>query len=440
MTKLKRYPEYKASGIEWIGDVPSGWEVKPFFAHAQERKAKNTGMIENNLLSLSYGNIVRRDIESNMGLLPESFETYQIVEPDDTVFRLTDLQNDQRSLRTGFVRERGIITSAYTACYFKGISPKYINRLMHAYDLLKVFYGMGGGLRQSLKYSDLRRIPLILPPPPEQQAIADFLDRETAHIDAVITKKTRLIELLKEKRQATITHTVIKGLDPQSKLKNSGIEWIGAIPEGWEVKPFRYFSLFRRGLPITKEDLHDTGIPTLNYGEIHSKYPFEVSPEKHFLKGVQQDFLKTHKMSLLKHGDFVFADTSEDLEGSGNFSYFNSTCMAFAGYHTIIVSLDFDSHERFFAYLFDSQFFRKQIVDKVRGIKVFSITQEILKSTSLLVPSLPEQQAIADYLDKQCAAIDAIITKTQRSIELLKEKRQTLITAAVTGQIDVRSW
>ncbi len=158
-------------------------------AVAAERCETNVGMVESNLLSLSYGRVVEKDITSNDGLLPESFETYQIVSPGDTVFRLTDLQNDQRSLRSGFVRKKGIITSAYVAVQPTAIDPSYFSWLMRAYDVAKAFYSMGGGLRQSMKFSDLKRLPTLLPPLSEQLSISAFIDRETSKIDALIVEQ-----------------------------------------------------------------------------------------------------------------------------------------------------------------------------------------------------------------------------------------------------------
>ena len=156
----KPYPHYKATDIPWIGSLPVDWTTKPLFAVMRAARRSNAGMIEDNLLSLSYGRVVRRDIDSLDGLLPDSFETYQIVEPNDIVFRFTDLQNDQRSLRSARVTERGIITSAYTAATPVGIDQRYAAYLMRAYDTSKVFYGLGGGVRQSLNFADVRRSPL----------------------------------------------------------------------------------------------------------------------------------------------------------------------------------------------------------------------------------------------------------------------------------------
>jgi type I restriction enzyme S subunit len=219
----------KDSGVDWLGEVPEGWEVAPLFSVASERSESNKGMTEDNLLSLSYGRIVTKDINTTNGLLPESFETYQIVYPGDTVFRLTDLQNDKRSLRTGLVREKGIITSAYAATIPEKIDHVYFNNLLHSYDIQKVFYAMGGGMRQSLKFSDIKRLPIVLPKEEEQKKISTFIDRETTRIDTLIQKKTRSIELLKERRTALITAAVTGKIDVRGDCTNMSAEEMAAI-------------------------------------------------------------------------------------------------------------------------------------------------------------------------------------------------------------------
>jgi type I restriction enzyme, S subunit len=200
-----RYERYKDSGVEWLGEVPEHWGLQPLYSLGGEREDSNVGLIEDNLLSLSYGRIVQKDITTNDGLLPESFETYQIVHPGDIIFRLTDLQNDKRSLRTAIVPERGIITFAYTSFEPRSIIPSYLNYLLRDYDLRKIFYSMGGGVRQSMKFDDIKRLPTVVPPKAEQLAIASFLDIETLKIDSLVEEQRRLIELLKESvRQSSL--------------------------------------------------------------------------------------------------------------------------------------------------------------------------------------------------------------------------------------------
>jgi type I restriction enzyme S subunit len=215
-------------------------------------------------------------------------------------------------------------------------------------------------------------------------------------------------------------------------MKPSGIEWMEDIPAEWNVKRLGFLFTFGKGLSITKEDLQDEGIPCVNYGEIHSKYGFEVNPAVNHLRCVSEKYLRTDKKSLLKYGDFLFADTSEDLEGSGNFTYLNSNDKAFAGYHTIILRLREEIDRRYVAYLFDSIFFRTQIRNKVWGIKVYSITQPVLKNAKIILPPPKEQQAIAAFLDAQCAKIDGIIAEMEQQIAILKQYKTSLITEAVT--------
>ena len=203
----------KDSGVEWIGQVPEHWEVKPFFALVTELNRKNVGLVETNILSLSYGNIIQKPETRNMGLTPESYETYQIVESGEIVFRFTDLQNDKRSLRSAQVTQRGIITSAYMAVKPQSIDSTYFAWLMRSYDLCKVFYAMGGGLRQSLKFEDVRRLPVLIPPVDEQSAITNTINAGTARIDALVEKTEQSITLLKERRAAFITAAVTGQID-----------------------------------------------------------------------------------------------------------------------------------------------------------------------------------------------------------------------------------
>lgn len=216
------------------------------------------------------------------------------------------------------------------------------------------------------------------------------------------------------------------------EYKNTDIKFLKNIPTHWVTSKVRYISSFGRGLSITKADLQDSGVPCVSYGEVHSMFGFEVDPKRHILKCVNEEYLKTSSYALLSKGDFVFADTSEDIDGSGNFTQLISDERVFAGYHTVIVRPNLKNHYRFIAYLFDSAEFRIQIQDAVKGVKVFSITQAILKSADVWFPSYEEQQKIANFLDHEIAKIDTLIAKQEKLIELLQEKRQAVIAHAVT--------
>jgi type I restriction enzyme, S subunit len=284
-----RYDNYRDSGVEWLGEVPGHWGVVPLFAIAKECDRPNFGMIENNLLSLSYGKIIRKNIDDNDGLLPASFETYQIAEPNEIVWRLTDLQNDQRSLRTAITTERGIITSAYLLTRIEGAIPVYFAHLLRGYDQRKIFYSMGGGLRQGMKFSDVKRMPIPLPTPEEQTAIAEFLDRETGKIDGLIEEQRRLVVLLKEKRQAVISHAVTKGLNPTAPLKPSGIEWLGDVPAHWGVVRVKFIAekISKGTTPTTENsDFALDGIrflkaENIQNNEVNSVPEFFISEQTH---------------------------------------------------------------------------------------------------------------------------------------------------------------
>ena len=216
------------------------------------------------------------------------------------------------------------------------------------------------------------------------------------------------------------------------KYKQSGEEWLGEVPEEWEVKPLRSVFKFSKGLTITKEDLRDEGVCCVNYGEIHSKYGFRLNPEIHPLRCVDSEYRSSNPEALIRDGDFVFADTSEDLEGSGNFTHLQSEDPIFAGYHTIIGRPRKDISSLLLAYQIHSSAFRSQIQRQVKGVKVFSISQSILKAAKCLLPPLPEQTAIAEFLDRETGKIDELVAEQRRLMELLKEKRQAVISHAVT--------
>ena len=195
----------KDSGIEWVGEVPAAWDIHPVYVYFGERKNKNYALKEQNLLSLSYGKIIRKDIDTVGGLLPASFNTYNIVEVGDIIIRPTDLQNDKRSLRTGLVVEKGIITSAYIDLAPKGnINSAYFHYLLHSYDVQKVFYNMGNGVRQGLNYSEFSKLMVFAPSHNEQNAIVAYLNDKCAEIETVISQKQEQLTLLADYKKSVI--------------------------------------------------------------------------------------------------------------------------------------------------------------------------------------------------------------------------------------------
>lgn len=209
----------KDSGVEWIGEIPEEWEVKQLRTYFSRRINKNIYLQESNLLSLSYGHIIRKNIDTKEGLLPESFDGYNIVEDGDIVIRGTDLQNDHRSLRTGLVTERGIITSAYITLKPKeDVNSVYYHYLLHCYDISKVFYSMGGGLRQSLDYWEFIRMPVLRPTDREQEEIISYIKTKCTAIEAAIEKKKKAIEKWEEYKKSLIYYTVTGKIDCRNEV------------------------------------------------------------------------------------------------------------------------------------------------------------------------------------------------------------------------------
>ena len=195
----------KQSGIEWLGEIPTDWGINTIFQFFTQVNNKNSELQEKNLLSLSYGKIKRKNIETTEGLLPESFDGYNIIEADDIVLRLTDLQNDQKSLRVGISTERGIVTSAYVTMRNRSSSlPRYLYYYLHSFDVAKGFYGMGGGVRQGLNWDGLKWVKLLTPPVLEQKEIVDYCDEMTEKMDALIEKKERFIKELENYKKSVI--------------------------------------------------------------------------------------------------------------------------------------------------------------------------------------------------------------------------------------------
>lgn len=213
MGQSKTIPQ-KETSVSWVKSIPEHWDEKTIVQFAEEQQIKNTGMVETNLLSLSYGKIINKDINTTSGLLPASFEGYQIVHDGNIVLRLTDLQNDHKSLRTGLATQTGIITSAYTCLKVRdGILPEYLQLQLHVADLCKVFYGMGGGVRQSIGFKDVRKLIIAVPPIEEQEHILDEVHGIEEPVNIVIQKFRDIIAELEDLRNRMISNVVTGRVD-----------------------------------------------------------------------------------------------------------------------------------------------------------------------------------------------------------------------------------
>ncbi len=445
---MQRYAEYKDSGVEWIGEIPVGWGTAKlkFIASLYNGDSLNEDQkksYESDDTTVGYAYISSKDITAETSSI--DYKNGLRIPKEHTKFKLTPkktslicIEGGSAGRKIAFTRENVCFVNKLACvdtkqCHY----PKYTFYLLKSGPFQKQFYSSMTGLIGGVAISNIKNFELMLPPLPEQTAIAGFLDDKTAKIDELVGIKRRQIALLGERKQILIQNAVTKGLNPDAPMKDSGVDWIGKIPAHWEVKRFRYLFDCGKGLTITKENLQDEGVPCVNYGEIHSKYGFELDPEKNPLKAVSHDYLENSVSALLDFGDFIFADTSEDLEGSGNFTYLNSDQKVFAGYHTVIARPKAKMIYRHLAYFFDSMSYRSQMRRKVKGVKVYSITQSIIKGTHVILPPEQEQKEIARFLDIETGKINAAITIKQNQITKLNEYKTMLINAAVTGKIKV---
>ncbi|MCD8385578.1 MAG: restriction endonuclease subunit S [Bacteroidales bacterium] len=216
------------------------------------------------------------------------------------------------------------------------------------------------------------------------------------------------------------------------KLKDSGIPWIGMIPEEWEVNRFKYLFALGKGLNITKADLTEEGIAVVNYGQVHSKLNHGTGIFPEIIKYVPKKYLETDSNCLVNEGDFVFADTSEDVAGCGNCCYVDKPMVIFAGYHSITAKSRTHQNNKYLAYLFQTVGWRAQIHSQVSGIKVYSVSQSLLGNVFVISPSIEEQTQIASWLDVKCGEVDELIEVEEKMVLELEAYRQALITETVT--------
>lgn len=413
---------------------PQIWEVsrvKELISTIRKEKNK----LENTpVLSLTIDG-VKLKTNLNEGMNPETYIGHQLVYPGDLVICLRDLDGP---LLVGISEYYGCTSNLYVVLQFANQNLDYYNYIFKTMDFLRVIDDFSYGMRHSYNISQFSQLRLPAPKLCIQDKIVKKLNEVELKIDLLIANQQQQIEKLKEYKQSLISEVVTKGLDPNVEFKDSGIEWIEKIPKNWELIPFKLAFNLNKGISITKDNLVDEGVPVINYGEIHSKYGFEFNPLENPLRCIDNKiFGQANSNTILQKGDFVFCDTSEDLEGSGNFTILNDDQLVVAGYHTIVAKSKINFDSRYLAYLFTSDDWRFQIRSRVYGIKLFSITQAILKNISLILPSYDEQLKISILLDTKVKAIDRTIQIKKAKIDKLAEYKKSLIYEYVTGKKEI---
>ncbi len=445
--KYQSYSECKNSGVEWLGDIPAGWQTQRLGALLQERGEANQGPVTDNILSvLKDVGVIPYDEKGDIGnKKSDDIERYKIVHPGDLVVNSMNV----------------IIGSVGVSKYFGALSPVYL--VLHARDKgllhptylgyifqIKTFQRwlkrLGYGIldhRLRIPMDNLKKEFLPLPPPKEQRTIAAFLDHETARIDRLIEKQRRLIELLKEKRQAVISHAVTKGLDPNVPMKDSGVEWLGQVPEHWVVCRLKHVKHPRANSfvdgPFGSNLKSEHFISEGDVYVIESNFATTglLMPSK--LKTISEDHFLTIKRSEAEEGDIIIAKIGARYGSSAILPSIDKKAVVSGNSLKLTINKEICLVE--YANLLLRHLKNEEAMDD--GVNVTAqpaLSLGALNNLPFLAPPLDEQSKILSYIDQTSELFDKIISKSELSIQLSGERRTALISAAVTGKIDVRNW
>lgn len=414
------YGEYKESNIRFLDRRPSYWsfkKIKRMLVLKRELVGYESSFYQ--LLSLTLKGVIPRDISTGEGKIPASFDTYQSVEKNDLVFCLFDIDETPRTV--GIATLDGMITGAYNI--YKCTSECVANYAYYYFLHLDYFKGLKPfytGLRKVVRSETFGNIEMFCPSWQEQTQIATFLDHETAKIDTLIEKQNQLIELLKEKRQAVISHAVTKGLNYDVQMKDSGVEWLGEVPEHWNVKRLGAFFEERRH-KVSDKDFSALSVTMKG-----------IVPQ---LDSAAKTEAGDNRKLVLKNDFFI--NSRSDRKGSSGVSELNGSVSLISIVLKPKIIIPQFSHHLLRSYLFQEEFYRCG-----KGIVADLWSTNYSEMKNILIPEVPksESELIIAFLDHETAKIDTLIELQQQQINLLNERRTALISAAVTGKIDVRKW
>jgi len=332
---------------------------------------------------------------------------------------------------------KGIVSPAYSVFEFNDSTPKYFHYLLRTDLYIAEYRKNSTGIinsRLRLYDDDFGNIFSFLPPLPEQKQIVSFLDQKTQKIDELIGKTEQKIGLLKEKRISLINHCVTKGLNPNAEMKDSGVESIGEIPIGWSMRKGSTIGLYSKGSGISKDEVKDSGIPCIRYGEIYTIYDRVVFSTKSFISEKSTD-----NCVRVSKGSVLLTGSGETVEDIGKCVVYMGESDIYIGGDIIIIDLVGEIQPLFMSYLMNSECIRIQKSLLGRGEIIVHIYPKNIREIQYPIPPLPEQKQIVEYVDEQTQKIDTTVKKETKRIDLLKEYRQSLISEAVTGKIDVRN-
>lgn len=429
---MKAYPEYKNTGLEWLGDIPSHWlQTKNKFL-AKYTKGKNPSELHDEKAPSFYPYLAMdflrgRNNSPKYACLNSS--SYLVKEGQNLIIW------DGSNAGEFVIGKEGILSSTMAAAELTTkVKPRFYKYLaiLIEKEMRRLTVGMG---IPHVDGSELNNLTLPLPECfREQEKISDYLDEHVGRVDKLIAEKQSFIKLLQEKRQALISHVVTKGLDDNVKMKPSGVEWLGEIPEHWELTKLRYLGICQNGINIDGSSF-GSGFPFVSYGDV---YKNRVLPSS--VKGLVQSTQNDRLNYNVKSGDIFFTRTSETIEeiGFASVSKQDIPNAVFAGFLIRFRPLNKNLSENYAEFYFSNEKLRAFFVKEMNLVTRASLSQELLKKMPVAFPPYDEQVEIAEYLGNRTAKFDEIIKETKDSIDLLKEHRTALISAAVTGKIDIR--
>ena len=424
---MRRYESYKDSGVEWLGEIPSHWELKRLKQLFVEKKHKQN--LSLNCGAISFGKVIEKADDK---VTEATKRSYQEVLKGEFLINPLNLNYDLISLRIALSEIDVVVSAGYIVLKAKQIiNKKYFSYLLHRYDVAYMKL-LGSGVRQTINYGHISDSILVAPPLSEQQKIAQFLDNKTAKIDQAVDLAEKQIALLKEHKQILIQNAVTRGLNPDMPLKDSGVEWIGQVPEHWEVKKIKHVTS-KIGSGITPlgggSNYIDGGIPLLRSQNIHF--------DRIDLNDVARISEFTHnsmKNSKVRKGDVLLNITGGSL---GRCFYVDSNEEMNVNQHVCIIRPNKKINTIFLNMLLASEIGQKQIWFFQQGGGREGLNFQAIKNFYLPLPDLEEQQKIAIYLNKQATKIDQAIALKTAHIEKLKEYKSVLINDVVTGKVRV---
>lgn len=427
--------EMKDSGIEWIGLLPASWRLNRMGSMFYERSEKVSD-IDFPPLSVTMKGVVPQ--LEHVAKSDDHFNRKLVRSGDFAINSRSDRRNS-----CGFSFTDGSVSLINTVLVpLVSMNSRYYEYLFKTAQFADEYYRLGHGIVNDLwitKWIDAKRIELPLPSIEEQQIIADYLDKKCAEIDKAIEAAEASIEEYKLYKKSVIFQAVTKGLDHNVPMKDSGIEHLDSIPAHWAVRPVKSLMSFSKGINILKTDLCDEGEPCVTYGEAHGRLAFSFDADRDYIRRAPLRFTVGGEKSIVYTGDFIFADTSEDIAGSGDFTFNAGKKPVFAGYHSVVARNIFPDQfdSLFLAFLFDSLPFRYQIQKRVGGVKVYSINARNIGSALAWIPPIEEQIEISRYLEQVRSNLDIAIQTKSQIIEELKAYKKSLIWETVTGKREV---